>query len=168
MFSVSHQGSVMFNLNSLAVEDSVDSQADESMETFSTSAASSVGAAHRFGDVADVGYQRVAISSEDVGRVIFEDLRDASSSLITALNIRRKYIRRALMNFPNTLNCFLTGYYPEHMPRMTKVQAASGVTCNPHWRLLCNDGELCEYRLMHDKFRVMRLFAEWHVEHSYG
>ncbi|KFD46831.1 hypothetical protein M513_12277 [Trichuris suis] len=60
---------------------------------------------------ADINYQRVAISGEEVSGVPLEDLRSASEEVIKALRIREKYMLRAGMQFPVTVKKFLNGEF---------------------------------------------------------
>uniref|UniRef100_A0A183IY76 HDAC_interact domain-containing protein n=1 Tax=Soboliphyme baturini TaxID=241478 RepID=A0A183IY76_9BILA len=64
--------------------------------------------------------------------VLFADLCDAAMNLVHALQVRKKYVHRALMNFPKTLDGFLTGYYPENLSRITETQGKSGASVAYH------------------------------------
>uniref|UniRef100_A0A5S6R459 AMP deaminase n=1 Tax=Trichuris muris TaxID=70415 RepID=A0A5S6R459_TRIMR len=64
---------------------------------------------------ADINYQRVAISGEEVSGVPLEDLRSASEEVIKALRIREKYMLRARMHFPITVKKFLDGEFADGM-----------------------------------------------------
>lgn len=46
-----------------------------------------------------------------------EDLEQASGELVQALKIRMKYQRKALQFFPKSAEKFITGEYPDQIPK---------------------------------------------------
>ncbi|KHJ43448.1 hypothetical protein D918_06357 [Trichuris suis] len=77
---------------------------------------------------ADINYQRVAISGEEVSGVPLEDLRSASEEVIKALRIREKYMLRAGMQFPVTVKKFLNGEFGIEERKVPLSRASLGLS----------------------------------------
>ncbi|CAB3403896.1 unnamed protein product [Caenorhabditis bovis] len=96
---------------------------------------------HTFRDAVDVNYQRMAITGEELSGVPLEDLKTASTHLIEALHLRDKYMARIGNQFPSTTHNFLTGYYPDNLPkyRVKNTETTVQTSFNPpdppkdHW-----------------------------------
>ncbi|EFO91352.1 hypothetical protein CRE_11753 [Caenorhabditis remanei] len=96
---------------------------------------------HTFRDAVDVNYQRMAITGEELSGVPLEDLKSASGHLIEALHLRSKYMERIGNQFPSTTRNFLTGHYPNNLPkhRVKNTETTVQTSFNPpdppkdHW-----------------------------------
>ncbi|CAO4365926.1 unnamed protein product [Caenorhabditis nigoni] len=96
---------------------------------------------HTFRDAVDVNYQRMAITGEELSGVPLEDLKTASGHLIEALHLRSKYMERIGNQFPSTTRNFLTGHYPNNLPkhRVKNTETTVQTSFNPpdppkdHW-----------------------------------
>ncbi|EFP11399.1 hypothetical protein CRE_09655 [Caenorhabditis remanei] len=95
---------------------------------------------HTFRDALNVTYQRMAITGEELSGVPLEDLKTASGHLIEALHLRSKYMERIGNQFPSTTRKFLSGYYPNNLPKHRVKNTDTGKTSfNPpdppkdHW-----------------------------------
>jgi hypothetical protein len=96
---------------------------------------------YTFRDAIDVNYQRMALTGEELSGVSYfylfcrfhsrmlqvplEDLKVASKELIGALRIREKYMRRIGHQFPSTTSHFLSGLYPNNLPKPRKKNTES-------------------------------------------
>ncbi|CAI2337749.1 unnamed protein product [Caenorhabditis sp. 36 PRJEB53466] len=96
---------------------------------------------HTFRDAVDVNYQRMAITGEELSGVPLEDLKTASGHLIEALQLRSRYMERIGNQFPSTTRNFLTGHYPNNLPkhRVKNTETTVQTSFNPpdppkdHW-----------------------------------
>ncbi|CAI4225945.1 unnamed protein product [Auanema sp. JU1783] len=99
---------------------------------------------HTFRDAVDVNYQRMAITGEELSGVPLEDLKEAAHQLIEAMSLRCEYMDLIGNQFPTTTKCFLTGVYPNGLPKYRKKNTLSSASTsfNPpkapddHWGLL--------------------------------
>ncbi|CAI5440793.1 unnamed protein product [Caenorhabditis angaria] len=96
---------------------------------------------HTFRDAVDVNYQRMAITGEELSGVPLEDLKTASEHLIEALRLRSHYMERIGNQFPSTTRHFLTGHFPNNLPkhRVKNTESTVQTSFNPpdppkdHW-----------------------------------
>ncbi len=75
---------------------------------------------HSFRDAIDVNYQRMALTGDELSGVPLEDLHIASKLLIEGMALRAEYTEAVGCAFPSTLKNFLTGHYPNDLPRCRK------------------------------------------------
>uniref|UniRef100_A0A915BZG5 AMP deaminase n=1 Tax=Parascaris univalens TaxID=6257 RepID=A0A915BZG5_PARUN len=98
---------------------------------------------YTFRDAIDVNYQRMALTGEELSGMPLEDLKIAAKELIEALVLREEYMRLIGNQFPTTTKHFLSGYYPENLPkcRRKNIETTAQTSFNPpeppedHWGL---------------------------------
>ncbi|VDM98374.1 unnamed protein product [Thelazia callipaeda] len=94
-----------------------------------------------FRDAIDVNYQRMAVMGEELSGV--KDLKESAQELIDALMLRESYMKRIGNQFPSTISNFLSGHYPENLPkcRRKNTETTAQTSYNPplppedHWGL---------------------------------
>ncbi|VDM50933.1 unnamed protein product [Toxocara canis] len=72
---------------------------------------------YTFRDAIDVNYQRMALTGEELSGMPLEDLKEAAKELIEALILREEYMELIGNQFPTTTKHFLSGYYPQNLPK---------------------------------------------------
>uniref|UniRef100_A0A914W2D8 AMP deaminase n=1 Tax=Plectus sambesii TaxID=2011161 RepID=A0A914W2D8_9BILA len=87
---------------------------------------------YTFRDAIDVNYQRMALTGEELSGVPLEDLKVASKEVIDALRIREKYMRRIGHFFPTTTSNFLSGQYPDSLPKPRKKNTLTTANTSYH------------------------------------
>lgn len=103
---------------------------------------------HTFRDAIDVNYQRMALTGDEHSGVPLEDIKAsrrllpsrcisnshsfqlASEQLVAALRLRHEYQERMGGHFPTTTRSFLTGEYPENLP---KQRCKNTTSCEFFW-----------------------------------
>uniref|UniRef100_A0AC35TGL2 AMP deaminase n=1 Tax=Rhabditophanes sp. KR3021 TaxID=114890 RepID=A0AC35TGL2_9BILA len=98
---------------------------------------------HTFRDAQDINYTRMAITGEELSGIVLEDTQEAAKQLIEALNLRNEYMDRIGNFFPTTTKSFISGHYPEHLPKCRKknTEQMSNTSFHPpeppvdHWGL---------------------------------
>ncbi|KAI6231693.1 AMP deaminase [Aphelenchoides besseyi] len=98
---------------------------------------------HTFRDAIDVNYQRMALTGDELSGVPLEDIKVASTQIVNALDMRKKYMEKIGNHFPTTTSLFLDRKYPDELPkeRRKNTKQSADTSFNPpappvdHWGL---------------------------------